>query len=589
MGALAVRLHNSTDRKDHMRKLIIVVSCLFIIATTVGAAAGAQKAKNRKGAEKEKKADVKAIPDASQETSAPTDQTPAAAADSPATAVNVRFTVNSDGTVLDKNTGLVWLQDANVSNLPLPGDGAKLFLQEMNSGRRQNFGYSDWRLPTINEIQTLVDKMKFYPALPVGHPFKKVQNNFYWSSSTGKDILDYVWIVDMASGEMTMDYVSFCSYKFLWPVRSSWMPTTAKASTVMTGGANDFGQLGDGSPEDRDALLPVSGLENVVKVSAGLDHAIALKSDGSVWTWGRNNRGQLGNGAHTDSRVPVAVKDLWKVTDVAAGMFHTLALSSDGTVWAWGRNSYGQLGDKSDEDASTPVRVSGLSGVVKIAAGMYHSAAVKSDGTVWTWGRNVYGQLGDGSNRDSNRPVQVEGLSGVSIVTAGMHHTVALKKDKTVWAWGWNYNGMLGDGTKADQPKPVQVKARSTDQFKPGTINLSDIIDVQAGLHHTLALKSDGSVWSWGGNEYSQLGSKDADETIAAKISGLGNIKKTAAGMYHSIALMSDGTIWIWGKDLKNQPNRLTPMRIWDVAGINDVAAGKFYTVVLSGGKSAVK
>jgi alpha-tubulin suppressor-like RCC1 family protein len=553
-----------------MRNAIIVMAGLFIILSSSG---GVQAAAAKKGASKDKSVSTRE----KSATDAASGQATPAKAEKPAVPLNERYTDKGDGTILDKNTGLIWLKEANVSNLPLPSEGAKQFLQEMNSGKRPNFGFTDWRLPTINEIETLVDKTRFYPALPVGHPFANVQNHFYWSSSMGKDVLDYIWIVDMASGDMTMDYVSFCSYKFLWPVRSSWMPTTAKASSVMTGGMNDFGQLGDGSTADRDAFLPVSGLENVVKVSAGLEHAVALKSDGSVWTWGRNNRGQLGNGTTEDSRVPVAAKDLWRINDVAAGMFHTVALASDGTVWAWGRNSYGQLGNGSHEDSLTPVKISGLSGVVKISAGMYHTAAVKADGTVYTWGRNVYGQLGDGTNKDKSSPGLVPGISGVLDITAGLHHTVALKADKTVWAWGWNFNGMLGDGTRIDQFKPVPV------------VGLADIMDIRAGLHHTIALKSDGSVWAWGGNAYGQLGNKSADGSTAIKISGIGSIKKVSAGMYHSIAVMEDGTIWMWGKDLKNQPNRPGPVRIWDVAGINDVAAGKFYTVVLSGGKSAAK
>jgi alpha-tubulin suppressor-like RCC1 family protein len=486
-------------------------------------------------------------------------------------ATSSRFADNGDGTVHDRDTGLVWLKDANVRKLPMPLKGARQYIHEMNSGQRPNYGYTDWRLPAINEIQTLADRSRFYPALAAGHPFTDVQNHFYWSSSTGTDIIDYVWIIDMASGEMTIDYVSACSYKFLWPVRSSWMPTKEVAGAVMTGGLNEYGQLGDGSTNSRDGLFPVGGMEDAIKVASGTDYAVAIKSDGSVWAWGRNNRGQLGNGSTDDSPIPILVQDLYKVTDISAGMYHTLALRADGSVWAWGGNSYGQLGIDSTRDARAPVKVKGLSNVVAIAAGMYHSVAVRSDGSVWSWGWNVFGQLGDDSTKTRTSPVRVKGLPNMKTVAAGLHHTVAIGSGGSVWAWGWNVNGLLGDGTIKTRLAPVKVKG------------LTNMIDVSAGLHHTIALKKDGSVWGWGGNEYSQLGKEGMDGSRAFQIPGLSNINKVAAGMYHSLALMKDGTIWVWGKDLKDKPIKPAPVRMWDVSVINNISGGKYFTTVVGG------
>jgi alpha-tubulin suppressor-like RCC1 family protein len=553
----------------YAKKVIMKKVSIFTFMTSFLLAFSISVCLSTEGAEPKQKKKVPSKPQSSAGMKLP--QAAAPQKTSPAISVSDRFTDNGDGTILDEESGLVWLKDGNIRKLPMPWLGAKQYIQEMNSGKKPNFGYTDWRLPSINELQSLIDRSRFYPALAVGHPFTDVQNHFYWSSSTGRDVIDYVWIMDIASGEMTIDYLSACSYKFLWPVRSSWMPREAVSGTVMTGGLNNYGQLGDGSTNSRDALLPINGLEGTIAVASGVNHALAIKSDGSVWAWGRNNRGQLGNGKTEDSFVPVVVKDLLRVTEVAAGLYHSVALRSDGTVWAWGRNSYGQLGNGSSEDSLIPVKIKGLTNVVAIAAGMYHNVAVKSDGTVWTWGWNSFGELGDNTTKTRNEPVQVSGLPNVVSVGAGLHHSVAVKADGSVWAWGWNINGLLGDGTQETRLTPVQVKG------------ISDIVRIASGPLHVIALKKDGTVWAWGGNEFSQLGKSTIDGSFPSKVEGIGNIKKIAAGEYHSVALMSDGTIWVWGKDLKNKAAKPTPVRIWDVSGINDIAAGEFVTLVVSG------
>ena len=157
---------------------------------------------------------------------------------------------------------------------------------------------------------------------------------------------------------------------------------------------------------------------------------------------------------------PVQVSGLSGVQAIVAGTAHALALKNDGTVWAWGANSNGQLGDGTGTDRSTPVQVTGgMAGVTALAAGVTHSLAAKNDGTVWAWGGNDAGQLGDGSTTDHSTPVQVSGgLVGAVGLAAGTYHSLAVKNDGTVWAWGGNDLGQLGDSTTTGRRTPVQVR-----------------------------------------------------------------------------------------------------------------------------------
>ncbi|WP_407653842.1 RCC1 domain-containing protein [Archangium lipolyticum] len=129
---------------------------------------------------------------------------------------------------------------------------------------------------------------------------------------------------------------------------------------------------------------------------------------------------------------------------------HSLAVGHDGTLWAWGVNGHGQLGDGAATDKrTTPARLASLPGVISIAAGNRFSVAVRSDGSAWAWGYSLDGQLGDGSTATvRTTPVRVQGLTDVTRVAASMHNAVAVKKDGTVWTWGGNLSGQLGDGTQ---------------------------------------------------------------------------------------------------------------------------------------------
>ena len=311
--------------------------------------------------------------------------------------------------------------------------------------------------------------------------------------------------------------------------------------SVWAWGLNDYGQLGIGSAEiiDHSVPVPVPGLGGVSDVSAGPMHTVALKQDGTVWAWGSNLAGQVGDGTSTDRTTPVQTQGLTGATAVGAGGFFTMALKQGGSVWAWGANKFGQLGDGTTTDRKTPVQVKGLTGVITaIAAGYDYGLAVRQDGSVWAWGNNSLGQLGDGTTSNRSAPVQVQGLSGVKAVSGSVGgHSVALKNDGTVWAWGYNFFGQLGDGSETNRSTPAQVKG------------LSGVMAVSAGLGHSIAVKQDGTVWAWGSNVFGELGDGTTNSRSAPiQVQGLAGVAAVAASSTaHSVALKQDGTVWTWG------------------------------------------
>ncbi|MEJ8554145.1 RCC1-like domain-containing protein [Tepidibacter sp. Z1-5] len=320
-------------------------------------------------------------------------------------------------------------------------------------------------------------------------------------------------------------------------------------------------------------------LTNVIAISAGNRHSLALKADGTVWAWGSNSNGQLGEDTFgINKNIPIQVRDstdptgfLTNVIAICASWRHSLALKIDGTVWAWGNNYDGQLGDgTSGINKNTPVQVKDttdptgfLSNVIAISAGWFHSLAIKADGTVWTWGNNSKGQLGDGTSginkkipvqvKDSNNPTGF--FNNAIAIFASWSHSLALKADGTVWAWGNNYDGQLGDGTSGiNKNIPVQVK--------DSTGFISNIRAISAGWFHSLALKTDGRVWAWGGNSSGQLGDGifGTNKKIPVQVKDttnctgfLNNVISISAGWSHSIALKTDGTVWAWSRNIEGQ------------------------------------
>jgi hypothetical protein len=234
---------------------------------------------------------------------------------------------------------------------------------------------------------------------------------------------------------------------------------------VVAWGSNASGQVGDGtSNNNRLAPVAVSGLSSVVAIAAGSDHSLALKSDGTIVAWGANAAGQLGDGTNTQRLTPVAVGSLSGVSAITAGSAFSAALRtnamSTGVTWAWGTNSNGQLGDGTTVSWNT--QVSGAADVVLLATGESHVLAFKRDGSAWGWGKNNVGQLGEGSTNQRNTPTRIVGLTDLVALDGGWSaHSMTLKAGGSVWTFGSNQYGQLGDGTGANRLTPVQVTGLS--------------------------------------------------------------------------------------------------------------------------------
>jgi alpha-tubulin suppressor-like RCC1 family protein len=313
--------------------------------------------------------------------------------------------------------------------------------------------------------------------------------------------------------------------------------------TVCADGDNQYGTIGDGTSVDRKTPVRVAGVTGAVQVATGYYHTLALKSDGTVWGWGFDGNGQLGDGSAFDKPTPIQVPGLTGIIAVAAGDRHSLALKNDGTVWSWGSNGSGQLGDGTNTGRSTPVQVIQLSGVVAISAGASFSIALKSDGTVWGWGVNSAGQLGDGTNMGKLSAVQVAGLTGVMSIASGAAHTLALKTDGTVWGWGYNGYGELGDGSSGNFRFNI---------VRAGT--LTGVVSIASGDDHSLAVKSDGTIWAWGLNNSGQLGdATNVQRLTPVQVSGFTGGVAVGAGTAHSFAVKSDGSMWAWGSNSNGQ------------------------------------
>jgi len=326
------------------------------------------------------------------------------------------------------------------------------------------------------------------------------------------------------------------------------------------------------------AIVQANQSFNDVSLSGGYFHSV-VSVNGEVWDWGANNLGQLGDGTITNSMSPLNATGLKNVTTAVSGFQYTMALTRSGDLYAWGQNAFGNLGDGTTDNRDTPVKVSVLSDVTAVSTRSQTSIALCSDGKVYTWGNNDCGQLGNGqtgNNSNVNIPVQVTGITNAIAVAAGTNECYAVLSDGTVKSWGDNRYGQLGDGTTISKTNPVTVSG------------LADVIAITAGQNFVLALKSDHTVWAWGFNAFGQLGNNSPVNAMTpVQVSSLTNITKVSAGSTHSMALKSDGSLFTWGMNMfgqvgdgTNNMSFYAPKQIYN-SGVIEIGAGYNYSLAL--------
>lgn len=315
-----------------------------------------------------------------------------------------------------------------------------------------------------------------------------------------------------------------------------------KNGELYSWGNNIFGQLGLGDTLPKTGIFKVNTETDWKQVSAGANHALAIKTDGTLWAWGANQAGQLGTGDFSKRNSPTQIGSNKRWTYVQAAQNHSVGLTSDGEIWVWGNNSFGQLGIGNTQNQNSPVQVGNNFDWTQISSKGNFCLAKKVDGTIWAWGENQLGQCADSTNVNVLTPKQIGGDDFWKEVFTGKNHVGAITAYGAIFLWGDNSKNQIDSSSNGSFNIPQKIKAGK------------NWVELALGEAHTIGLKANGTISGWGNNDSNQI-SNDTSTIIKSHqlIGSQNNWVAIYSNGKTTFGLKAQGTLKGWGDNSKQQ------------------------------------
>lgn len=338
--------------------------------------------------------------------------------------------------------------------------------------------------------------------------------------------------------------------------------------TLWSWGGNFYGQLGQGDTTERNSPVQIGALTTWASAEANTFDSFAVRTNGTLWAWGLNIFGELGLGDTSARSSPVQVGSLtnWATAGYGVAEYASYAIKTNGTLWSWGYgnpdglDAYGtpyytdpRATVYPKANRSSPAQVGTGTNWASVAFGQTHALVLTTSGTLWAWGANFYGECG---RDDVNNPEWYYYYPLYGECSGGGLSSYYVR-----------YTGPVADGnfpnvldsssncTSAETGVTIDVQYRAPNTIKWGFSSpvqvgsLTSWVQAAAGNTFSVAVRSNGSLWSWGLNTNGQLGLGNTltQYSSPTQVGSLLNWAYVKCGWSSVIAVKTDGTLWTWG------------------------------------------